>query len=589
MDKVVFLIPPLSGEGLYNNENFQRRPFDFVSANIVVSVLLRKYNVELFDFDLDGVFISPRYISALQNAVSLVIYATEGHPKSLIDKYVSAAPCPVLVIGPGSCQYENPDCFILVGEPEFDILNIIEDLIHSNGICSDKKRIIDRFEDVDLLPSSNHSTLAKLLSRDGYPSILISRGCNNSCIFCHSNDFYVPGKKLYRRRSVSKILDEIRQLKKLGILFFHLECESITNKIPDEYIDNLLKEIRTENIKFSTFCNIAPLTNSEFVRSLYTSGCRFIFIGIESYDNNTLKKLKKPHNDAQIEIAIKNLCNTGIQFGIGFLPFNPYTTIDTLTTDMKFLRRLVNEEFSHPLNICCFANVCTMTEEYSFELAISNLYMKFNIIFDTKVRTQIVSWEKHEHIYPERYTSKSISFDSARLMEELILLCKENQAMNNIKINKVKKSDAQFLHSLMNNESIMTVLNEVPTAINVWADAIIEWGQDSDEEDYIIFDELVPIGWLGINGLSSKDKKAYIKVIALIPSYQKRGIGQYVINQIIENLKLRGYVSIGLYTDQSNVQAQRCYLKCGFDITDKIVQKMSNGACVRRYKMEITL
>ena len=174
-------------------------------------------------------------------------------------------------------------------------------------------------------------------------------------------------------------------------------------------------------------------------------------------------------------------------------------------------------------------------------------------------------------------------------MEELILLCEEKQVMNNIMINKVKKSDVQFLHDLMNNESIMAVFNEVPTTINVWADAIIEWRQDSDEKDYIIFDELVPIGWLGINGLSSEDKKAYIKVIALIPSYQKRGIGQYVVNQIIENLRLRGYVSIGLYTDQSNVQAQHCYLKCGFDVTDKIVQKMSNGASVRRYKMEIIL
>ncbi len=589
MDKIVFLIPPLSGEGIYNSENFQRRPFDFVSANIAVSVLLCKYNVEFFDFDLDGAFISPTYISALQNAVSLVIYATEGHPKSLIDKYVSAAPCPILIIGPGSYQYENLDCFILVGEPEFDILNIIEDIIQSNGVCSDKKRIVDKFGDIDLLPFSDHSALDKLLSREGYPSILLSRGCNNSCIFCHSNDFYVPGKKLCRRRSISKILDEIRQLKNLGVSFFHIECESITNKIPDEYIDNLLDEIRTENIAFSTFCNIVPLTNGEFVRNLYTSGCRFIFIGIESYDNNTLKKLKKPHNNVQIETAIKNLCGTGIQFGIGFLPFNPYTTIDTLTTDMKFLRRLVSEEFSHPLNICCFANVCTMTEEYSFELAISNLYRKFNIIFDTKVRTQIVSWEKHEHIYPERYTPKSNFFDSASLMEELILLCKENQTMNNIKINKVGKSDAQFLYDLMNNESIMTVLNEVPTVINVWVDAIIEWERDSDEEDYIIFDELIPIGWLGINGLSSKDKKAYIKVIALIPFYQKRGIGQYVINQIKENLKLRGYVSIGLYTDQSNVQAQHCYSKCGFDVTDKTVQKMSNGAIVRRYKMEITL
>lgn len=161
--------------------------------------------------------------------------------------------------------------------------------------------------------------------------------------------------------------------------------------------------------------------------------------------------------------------------------------------------------------------------------------------------------------------------------------------MNNIKINKVKKTDAQFLYEIMNNESIMTILNEVPTGISVWVDAIIEWGLDPDEEDYIIFDELVPIGWIGINGLSSKDKKAYIKVIVLIQSYQKRGIGQYVINQIIVNLKLRGYGYIGLYTDQSNVQAQRCYSKCGFDVADNTVQKMSNGAIVRRYKMELTL
>lgn len=174
-------------------------------------------------------------------------------------------------------------------------------------------------------------------------------------------------------------------------------------------------------------------------------------------------------------------------------------------------------------------------------------------------------------------------------MEEPILSYGENQMMNNIKMNKVEKSDAHFLYNLMNNESIMTVLNEVPTTVDVWMDAIIEWERDSDEEDYIIFDELKPIGWLGINGLSSKDKKAYIKVIALIPSYQKRGIGQYVINQIKENLKLRGYVSMGLFTDQNNVQAQRCYSKCGFGVTEKTVQKMSNGTIVRRYKMEITL
>ena len=42
--------------------------------------------------------------------------------------------------------------------------------------------------------------------------------------------------------------------------------------------------------------------------------------------------------------------------------------------------------------------------------------------------------------------------------------------MKNLKIIKVNERDAQFLQELMNNESVMAVLNEVPTTLNVWID-----------------------------------------------------------------------------------------------------------------------
>ena len=161
--------------------------------------------------------------------------------------------------------------------------------------------------------------------------------------------------------------------------------------------------------------------------------------------------------------------------------------------------------------------------------------------------------------------------------------------MKNIKIIAVTENDAEFLQKLMNNEAVMAVLNEVPTTLAVWVDAIKEWLQDTDEEDYIIFDGTTPIGWLGVNGLSSTDKKAYIKMIALLPQYQNCGIGSFVIKETIESLKLHGYNSIGLYTDQSNIQAQQCYKKCGFDVTAETEQKMSNGAVVKRYVMECSL
>ncbi len=161
--------------------------------------------------------------------------------------------------------------------------------------------------------------------------------------------------------------------------------------------------------------------------------------------------------------------------------------------------------------------------------------------------------------------------------------------MNKIKIAEVERRDASFLYELMNNESVITALNEVPTTVDIWEEAIAEWEQDDDEKDYIIFEDASPIGWLGINGLAAKDKTAYIKMIALLPQYQNNGIGRYVINQAIEKLRSMGYTFVRLYTDKSNIKAQRCYLKCGFEITNETGQKMSNGKVVNRYRMECCL
>ena len=46
--------------------------------------------------------------------------------------------------------------------------------------------------------------------------------------------------------------------------------------------------------------------------------------------------------------------------------------------------------------------------------------------------------------------------------------------------------DAEFLCSIMNCPSVLQALNEVPTGLQDWTDAIREWSRDDDEEDYII-------------------------------------------------------------------------------------------------------
>lgn len=161
--------------------------------------------------------------------------------------------------------------------------------------------------------------------------------------------------------------------------------------------------------------------------------------------------------------------------------------------------------------------------------------------------------------------------------------------MNNIKLRAVSDGDAQFLTFIMNTDSVLNALNELPTQLEDWVDAIKEWSKDNDEEDYIITDGEIPIGWLGINSLESADKVVYLKLAAILPEYHNKGIGRYAINQIIGTLRQRKYLKVALYTDQENYKARACYSKCGFEVTETFMEEMANGKTVARCKMELDL
>ena len=160
--------------------------------------------------------------------------------------------------------------------------------------------------------------------------------------------------------------------------------------------------------------------------------------------------------------------------------------------------------------------------------------------------------------------------------------------MNDINLRTVSDVDAQFLTFIMNIDSILNALNEQPTKLRDWVDTIKEWSKDSDEEDYIISDGETPIGWIGINGLESADKVAYLKLVAILPNYQNKEIGYYAIRQVVEMLRQRNYLKMALYTDEENFKAKACYSKCGFEVTETFMEEMANGKNVARCKMEIS-
>lgn len=161
--------------------------------------------------------------------------------------------------------------------------------------------------------------------------------------------------------------------------------------------------------------------------------------------------------------------------------------------------------------------------------------------------------------------------------------------MDAIEIKNVERSDSVFLCQLMNDSKIMKALNESPTSQDDWAEAVNCWKNDDDELDFIIWNDGKQIGWFAFNGLQSLDKTVYLKMAVILPQYQNKGIGTYVLFQLLEVMKKKGFVKIALFTNQENINAQRCYQRCGFRIIEELTQKMSDNTLAARYKMECNL
>jgi len=161
--------------------------------------------------------------------------------------------------------------------------------------------------------------------------------------------------------------------------------------------------------------------------------------------------------------------------------------------------------------------------------------------------------------------------------------------MEKIQIKKVTLQDADFLYKLMNHPVLLTGLNEVPTTAQHWAEAVLAWEKDPDENGYIISEDGKQIGWFAFNGLQSEDRVPYLKMAVMLPEYHNKGIGTAVLTELLATVRGKGFTSVKLITNQDNLIAQKCYQKCEFRIIETVENEMSDGTIAMRCIMECKL
>ena len=161
--------------------------------------------------------------------------------------------------------------------------------------------------------------------------VLTGRGCHFKCNFCYRMDAGL------RERKNANIINEIKHLqKKYNINYFAFSDELLMSS--KKRVVSLCHDFIKENLNIKWNCSgRLNYASPEVIKIMKQAGCVFINYGIECYDDNMLRTMKKCLTTEQIRIGIENTLNEGISPGFNIIFGNIGEGAEELQKGVDFL------------------------------------------------------------------------------------------------------------------------------------------------------------------------------------------------------------------------------------------------------------
>lgn len=247
---------------------------------------------------------------------------------------------------------------IVRGEGEYTVLELLETLGEGSSIDSVQgithrrdgevveNELRPLIADLDSLPFPARDELPVAFKRGGCITVVTSRGCYAVCKYCSIRSFYdcMPGAN-WRGRSPENVLEELDQIiGRFGVRKVKFEDANFfgPGKSGKERVislaEGLLKkdlrisfrfECRTENVDYEIFS------------LLKKAGLEEVFIGVESFIPRVLERMNKGSTVEENLKALEVLSRLGIRAGIGFIAFDPDTTLEEFFTNLDMVRKYI--------------------------------------------------------------------------------------------------------------------------------------------------------------------------------------------------------------------------------------------------------
>jgi anaerobic magnesium-protoporphyrin IX monomethyl ester cyclase len=192
-----------------------------------------------------------------------------------------------------------------------------------------------RIEELDELPLPARGLLpmARYRALGTTCTVITSRGCPYSCIFCSGHRMFGPK---VRFRSPELVVDEIERLQRdFGLAKVNLVDDTFTvnHRHAEAVCEEMLR--RDLKMKWSAFARVDRM-NQDLARLMNRSGCEWVLFGVESGDEGILKTVKKGITLEQVRRAVQIAAEAGINVFNSFIFGLPGESRDTALKSMAF-------------------------------------------------------------------------------------------------------------------------------------------------------------------------------------------------------------------------------------------------------------
>ena len=201
--------------------------------------------------------------------------------------------------------------------------------------------------------------------------ILTSRGCPFKCSFCGS-PYFTNLCGGVRFRKAKNICDEIKSVvDEFNIKQFRLSDDMfIASRQRTINICHLIGEL---GISWRISTRVKPF-DYEIAKTMADAGCKEVSFGIESFDNNVLKALKKGTTATENAKAIKICKDAGMTSRVLFMIRTPGQSKHTVPINIKWL-----EQTPYDIIACTSfvpmpgSDIWTNPDDYNIEILNRNL------------------------------------------------------------------------------------------------------------------------------------------------------------------------------------------------------------------------